>query len=244
MDPEPLATYRARSRFIVAAAIRPVRARAGTSAAAGLRAGLPLAAVGFLFSFAFGSAARPVIGAPAAIIMSVTVFAGASQFAALTVLAAGGHALAAIAAATLLNLRFVPMGIAIAPAMSHRPLGRVARAQAIIDTSWALARRPGGDGEFEIDRMVGATLVQYATWVGGTLAGVLLGPVLGDTGALGLDIVFPAFMLALLAAELRRPRAALVAAAGVAITLVLTPLLPPGVPILAAGFAVLIALLP
>jgi predicted branched-subunit amino acid permease len=63
----------------------------------------------------------------AAIVMSVVVFAGSAQFAALAVLAAGGGALAAVLAGVLLNLRFVPMGIAIAPSLRQRALGRAAR---------------------------------------------------------------------------------------------------------------------
>ena len=56
----------------------------------GLRAGLPFAVAGGLFALTFGVAARPLIGALPAIVMSAIVFAGASQFAALAVLAAGG----------------------------------------------------------------------------------------------------------------------------------------------------------
>lgn len=172
--------------------------------------------------------------------MSVLAFAGASQFAALAVLAAHGGAVTAIVAGTLINLRFVPMGIAVAPSMPHGILGRAARALAIIDTSWAISR--GGERRYDIELMIGATSVQYTTWVAGTIAGVTLGPVLGNTQALGLDAVFPAFMLALLAGELHRPGAKIVALLGATIAIALTPLAPPGIPIVAASAATLLEL--
>jgi len=171
--------------------------------------------------------------------MSMLAFAGASQFAALAVLAAGGGALTAIVAGTLVNLRFLPMGISIAPSLRSGPLGRVARSFAIVDPSWVLSRR--GERDYDIEMLIGASAVQYVTWVGGTVVGVVLGPVLGDTKAWGLDVIFPAFMLALLAGELWRPGAKLVAVAGAAIAIALTPFAPAGIPIVAASAAALLA---
>jgi len=154
-----------------------------------------------LLGFSFGVLARPVMGPVAAIVMSVVVFAGSAQFAALAVLSAGGGAAAAIVAGILLNLRFVPMGIAIAPSLRHGGLGRAFRGQALVDASWALANR--GDGRFDIEFLLGSTLAQYPGWVLGTVLGALAGGAIGNPGALGLDAIFPAFFLALLAAELR-----------------------------------------
>ena len=73
----------------------------------------------------------------------------------------------------LLNLRFVPMGIAIAPSLRVGPLGRALRGQALVDASWALANR--GGGRFDIDFLLGSTLAQYPAWVGGTVVGALAG---------------------------------------------------------------------
>src|SRR5690349_17091044 len=80
---------------------------------AGMRAGLPLPTLALGVSF--GVLARPVMGPAAPIAMSILVFSGAAQFAALSVLAAGGGALAAITAGMLLNARWLPMGFAIGP---------------------------------------------------------------------------------------------------------------------------------
>lgn len=199
---------------------------------------MPFALAGFLFAFSFGVAARPRLGPVAPIVMSTLAFAGASQFAALAVLAAGGGALTAIIAGTLVNLRFLPMGISIGPSLSHGRFGRAARSLAIADPSWVIARR--GERDYDVEAMIGASVVQYVTWVAGTVAGVVLGPVLGDTQAWGLDVVLPAFMLALLAGELRRPGAKTVALLGAAIAIGLTPIAPAGIPIVAASAAALL----
>jgi 4-azaleucine resistance transporter AzlC len=206
----------------------------------GARAGVPFALASLLLGVSFGIVARPIMGPAAAIVMSFVVFAGSAQFAALAVLAAGGGALAAIVAGVLLNLRFVPMGIAIAPSLRHARWGRAARGQALVDASWALAGR--GEGRFDVDFLLGATLVQYPAWVGGTILGALGGGVIGDPNALGLDAIFPAFFLGLLAPELRKPDARIVALLGAAVALLLMPIAPAGVPIIAASLCALAGL--
>jgi 4-azaleucine resistance transporter AzlC len=192
----------------------------------------------FLLGLSFGVLARPVLGSVATIVMSVIVFAGSAQFAALAVLSAGGGALPAIIAGSLLNLRFIPMGIAIAASLDHRAVGRAMRGQALVDASWALANR--GDGRFDIPLLLGSTLAQYPAWVLGTIAGVLAGGAITDPQSLGLDAIFPAFFLALLAVELKRPGTRQVCALAVVITLALIPIAPPGVPIIAAALAALV----
>lgn len=208
--------------------------------ASGARAGLPYALAGVLLAFSFGVLARPVMGPVAPIVMSIVVFAGSAQFAALAVLAAGGGAPAAILAGVLLNLRFVPMGIAIAPSLRQRMLGRAARGQSLVDASWAMAQR--GGGRFDTDFLLGATLAQYPAWVAGTVLGVLLGSSISDPKALGLDAIFPAFFFGLLMAELPKPRAKLAAALGALGAVVLTPITPAGVPIIVASLAALVGL--
>ena len=199
---------------------------------------MPFALASLLLAFSFGIVARPVMGVAAPIVMSVVVFAGSAQFAALAVLAAHGSAAAAIVAGVLLNLRFLPMGIAIAPSLVQGWAGRGARGQAIVDASWAMASR--GGGRFDIDFLLGATMVQYPAWVLGTVAGILGGSLIGDPKALGLDAIFPAFFLGLLVPELRGPDGRRVAAVGAAIALALIPLAPAGVPIIVAALAVLV----
>jgi 4-azaleucine resistance transporter AzlC len=208
---------------------------------AGLRAGLPYAIAALLLAISFGVLARPVMGTVAPIVMSAVVFAGSAQFAALAVLAAGGGAGAAIVAGILLNARYGPMGIALAPSLKGGALRRAAFGQAMIDASWAMANR--GGGRFDPAFMVGATLPSYPCWVGGTAIGVFAGDLIGDPESLGLDAIFPAFFLALLIEELRRGRLAVAAACiGAAIALALTPVAPAGVPVIAACAAALLGL--
>ena len=108
----------------------------------------------------------------------------------------------------------------------------------MIDTSWAMANR---GGRFDRKLMIGATLPQYAGWLGGTVIGAVAGSAIGDPSELGLDAMFPAFFLALLVEELKASRRALaVAAGGGALALALTPLLPPGLPIVAAALAAVV----
>jgi branched chain amino acid efflux pump len=78
--------------------------------------------------------------------------------------------------------------------------------------------------------------------VAGTAIGVAGGGAIGDPAALGLDAIFPAFFLGLLVAELGRPGARAAVLLGGAITMALTPVLPPGLPVLLASAAALIAL--
>ena len=222
----------------------PVTDEASTRRAswrAGLRAGTPFAVAGILVSVSFGVLARDTgFSAVAAVAMSAIVFAGSAQFAAVSILAAGGGLGAAVVAAALMNSRFLPMGIALAASLPGGPLKRAAQGQPVVDSSWALALRD--DGSFDRWFLFGASAVQYATWVAGTAVGALGGAVLGDPERLGLDAVFPTFFLALLLAELRRPRAGRVALLGAALALALVPLVPPGVPVLAASLAALLGL--
>jgi predicted branched-subunit amino acid permease len=194
-----------------------------------------------MLAVSFGVLAQPVMGNVAPIAMSALVFAGSAQFAATAVLAAGGGATAAIVAGLLMNLRYLPMGIAIAPSLRGGPLRRAAVGLTMIDFSWAAASR--GGGRFDPEFMIGATAPAYPTWVLGTALGVFAGDLIRDPGAFGLDAIFPAFFLCLLVeGELRPGRPALVAALGGLIALALIPFTPAGVPVIAATTAALLGL--
>jgi predicted branched-subunit amino acid permease len=206
----------------------------------GVRAGLPLVVPLFALAVSFGVLARPVMGWLPPIVMSMIVFAGAAQFAALSVLTAGGGAGAAIAAGLLMNTRFLPMGFAAARAFKGGPVRRAAQGQALVDASWALASR--GDGTFDRGVLLGATIPQAFAWVSGTVVGVFAGGALANPDRFGLDAIFPAFYLALLVGEMRTPRAITAAALGAAVALALIPFAPGGVPVIAASVAALIGI--
>jgi len=210
---------------------------------AGARAGLPFALATFVLGISFGVLARSLgWGMVAPIVFSVIAFSGSAQFAVVAVLGAGGGALAAIVAAVLLNSRFLPMGVAIAPFLKGGPLRRALEGQAVIDASWALASR--GGGRFDREFMMGATAPQVVAWIGGTVVGVLASDVVGDVERLGLDAIFPAFFVALLAEELRGDGGRAIGAALIAavLSLALVPLVPPGVPVIAACAGALLGL--
>ncbi len=90
--------------------------------------------------------------------------------------------------------------------------------------------------------LIGAGMVLYTSWVGGTAVGAIGGEALGDPASLGLDAAFPALFLALLIPQLRGRRSVQAAVLGATIALVLTPVAPAGVPIVAAGAACLLGL--
>ena len=208
---------------------------------AGVRVGLPFALAAGLLATSFGVLAADA-GMPGwtAVLMSAIVFAGSAQIASVGILGAGGGLGAALGAAALMNSRFLPMGLAFAPSLPGRPLSRAAQAQAVVDVSLVVAE--DGRGGFDRGLLFGSTAIQYVTWVIGTAVGVVGGPLLGDPAALGLDAIYPTFFLALMIGELRHDRAKGVAAAGALIALVLVPITPPGVPVLAASLATLIGL--
>src|SRR3990170_3227576 len=206
----------------------------------GARAAIPLAPGPFLFGLSFGVLADAAgMGAVATVAMSATTFAGSAQFAAASVLDAGGTLVAAITAAVFLNARYVAISMTVASIFPGGRLRRLAESQLIVDESWALS---GRSGRFEWPILVGAGLLLYVLWVGSTAIGTVLGGALGDPNALGLDAAFAALFLALLAPYLRSRRALQAAALAAAITLVLTPFAPAGGPTLAAASACLLGL--
>jgi predicted branched-subunit amino acid permease len=140
----------------------------------------------------------------------------------------------------LLNLRFLPMAVSIAPSVRGRAPWRALQGLSIVDASWALGSE--GEGRFDPLKILGATIPAYPAWVGGTIIGAFGGDLLGDPEALGLDAIFPAFFLGLLFSELRNGWAYAAALAGAVVALALTPFTPAGIPILAASTVALIAL--
>jgi 4-azaleucine resistance transporter AzlC len=209
------------------------------TSADGARDGLPYAGAALLLSLSFGVVATDVgVSMLAAVVMSAVVFAGSAQFAAIGILGAGGGVGAAVAAAALMNSRFLPMGLALGPSLRGSRARRALEGQAVVDSSWVMAAR--GDGSFDRAYLFGHTAVQYVAWVVGTVLGAVV-PSL-DARALGLDAVFPAFFLALLIGEVQDRLRLGVAVAGGALALALVPVAPPGVPVLVASAASLVGL--
>jgi predicted branched-subunit amino acid permease len=173
--------------------------------------------------------------------MSILVFTGASQFAVVGVLGAGGGVPAAMAPALLLAARNGLYGLALVPVLRGRPLSRAVQSQLIIDESTAMARaQPEQAAAHHAFLATGVSV--FVCWNAGTLAGALVGAGLGDPRALGLDAMFPAAFLALLAPQLRRPQARTAAVSGALVAVALVPFVPAGVPILAAVLGIVPAM--
>jgi 4-azaleucine resistance transporter AzlC len=216
-----------------------VRHRHSSAVVAGMRAAAPLAVAVLVFGASFGILARDAgMGVAAPIVMSLTTFAGSAQFAVASVLGSGGAVVAAIVAAVLLNTRYLAIGTSVAPSLRGGRLRRLLEAQLAVDESWAIASR---NGRVDRDRLIGAGLVLFASWFAGTLAGVFGGGALGDPADYGLDAMFPALFLALLVGQLDSTRARLAAVLGGLIALALTPVVPAGLPIVAAAAGAVIA---
>jgi predicted branched-subunit amino acid permease len=208
----------------------------------GLRRSAGLAGSTFVLGLTFGALARAhAWGLVAPVVASLTVFSGSAQFALLAVLAGGGAAWTAVASAALINLRFFPMALSAAPALTGGRIQRAIEAQTIVDGSWVLAHQ--GEGRFDRGVLFGSALAQWPAWVGGTILGVVIAPSTRVLHATGLDVVFPAFFALLLLDEMRRSRSACMAAAGgAAITAVLLLALPAGPALLGGAAAALIGL--
>jgi 4-azaleucine resistance transporter AzlC len=239
-NPVPEKTRRERGSAIAQGVVQG--GKRGDEYLAGVRAAMPFVLATAALGISFGVLARSLgWGVVAPIVFSLIAFSGSAQFAVAAVLGAGGAVVAAVVAAVLLNVRFLPMGVAIAPFLKGGPVRRALEGQAVVDASWALANR--GGGRFDHKFLIGATVPQFAAWVGGTAIGVLAGDLIGDPERLGLDVVFPAFFLALLVDELRRGRRVVVVALlAAALALALVPFTPAGVPVIAACGAALLGL--
>lgn len=195
------------------------------------------AAVG-AFGVAFGVAAVSA-GMPAwmAVVSSVVVFAGASQFAFVAVAASADPFTGALSG-ILLNLRIVAFSLALAPRLPTTTLaGRLLDGYLITDESAAIAFDGDLEGTRRRLRIAGASIGAF--WVVATALGAFGGDLLGDVRSLGLDVAFPATFVALLAPALRRPGGLGLAATAAAIGLVAVQVVPTGPAVLLAGLAVL-----
>ena len=166
--------------------------------------------------------------------LSLLVFTGASQFALVGVLGAGGSAVAGVAAALLLGSRNAMYAVRLADLLGLRSWRRLVAAQVTIDETTAVAVAAPPD--LASLGFWSTALSVYGLWNLATLVGAL-GAARVDTQALGLDAAVGGAFLALLWPQLRGARRE--AALGALIAVVAVPLTPPGVPVLLAALAVL-----
>ena len=165
------------------------------------------------------------------------MFTGASQFALVGVLGAGGSAVAAVASALLLGSRNTLYAVRMSSLVPERGVRRLAAAQVTIDESAAMAT--AAPPEHARAAFWGTGLSVFVFWNLMTLLGALGAAPLGDPADLGLDALVPAAFLALLWPQLVSRSRIGIAVAGALVALVSLPLVPAGVPVLLAGLVVL-----
>ena len=211
--------------------------------AAGARAILPLSPAVFLFGASFGVLARSAGFDPvASIVMSATTFAGSAQFAVVSVFAAGGTVVAAIAAAVLLNARYGPMGLAAARSFRGGVPRRVGESQLLVDESWAVSQE-SGRFDHSPHAWRGARAVCGLGWRHGDRRGRRRQP-RRSRRRLGSTPPSPHCSWRCSCRSCVRRNALAAALAGGGIALLLIPVTPAGVPVIAATCGVLFGLLP
>ena len=194
------------------------------------------------FGVAFGVACSEAgLSVWAAIGFSTLVFSGSAQFAAVSVLADGGTAVAAVTSGLLLNLRSLAFGVAMAGALKGPVWWRALTSQLMIDESTAVGSVQRTDQLRRYGYLAGGLAV-FVLW---NLTTILGASVLSSSEQLiedlGIDATIPAAFLALLWPRLADPAQRTIAAAGAVVALVLVPISPAGVPIIAAAAAVVLA---
>jgi predicted branched-subunit amino acid permease len=174
-----------------------------------------------------------------AVALSVFVFTGASQFALVGVVGAGGAAASGAAAALALGSRNAFYGLRLAPLLQVRGWRRLLAAQLTIDESTAVAiSQPNQQLARTGFWTTGAAV--FICWNIATVTGALAVEQISDPKVIGLDAAVGAAFLALLWPQLTTTTTRAVAAGAAGLALALTPLLPPGLPVLAAAAVALV----
>ena len=168
-------------------------------------------------------------------VLSLLMFTGASQFALVGVLGAGGGVIAAVLTAWLLGARNGLYALSLAPLLRGRWWRAPAAAQFTIDESTAMALAHPEPPAASRHAFWSTGLAIYVLWNLGTLVGALGASVLHDPRTLGLDAAIPAGFIALLWPRLVGRTAWAVALVSAALAIALTPVLRPGIPVLACA---------
>ena len=172
--------------------------------------------------------------------LSLLMFTGASQFALVGTVAAGGAPWSGAATALLLGTRNTLYGLRIAPLLGWSGWRRAAGAHLLLDETTAMSVSRETDADARAGYLTTGITI-FVLWNASTLLGAVAGTVLGDPRALGLDAAVGAAFLALLWPQLGRRASQVVAVLAVTVALGLVPVAAAGVPVLAAGGVALVA---
>ena len=175
-------------------------------------------------------------------LLSLLTFSGASQFAVIGVIGAGGGALSGIATASLLGIRNGLYGVLMAPILKIRGFKRVIAAQITIDESTGVSLSQEARGESAMREGFWLTgFGVFIFWNFFTLAGALGAKAMGDPSAWGLDAAVPAAFLGLVWPRLKNSSDKLLALIAAAFAIATTPFLPAGLPIIGTAVIAVIA---
>jgi predicted branched-subunit amino acid permease len=206
----------------------------------GIAVGVATGAYGVSFGALSVTAGLDVVSTCA---LSLLVFTGASQFALVGVLAAGGGPFAAALTGLLLGTRNTLYGLRLAPLLGFRGPARLGAAHVLIDESTAMSVTRESRAAARVGFLTTGVTI-FVLWNLATLAGALAGTTLGDPRTYGLDAAVGAAFLALLWPRLHDTTSRVVAVAAAAVALGLVPVTAAGVPVLAAaGVALLVGVL-
>ncbi|GAA0521949.1 branched-chain amino acid ABC transporter permease [Saccharopolyspora subtropica] len=170
---------------------------------------------------------------PMITLMGAVVFAGGSEFMAVGLITAGAAPLTAVLGGLMLNARHFPFGLAVGGLLDRGWPSRLVGSHLMVDESVAFALAQ--DTTAEKKRAYWLTgIALYCAWAPSVFLGGLLGQGIGDPSALGLDAAMPAALLALIMPSLREHRTLRAVALGALIAVVTTPVLPEGLPVMAA----------
>jgi len=174
-------------------------------------------------------------------LLSLLTFSGASQFAIVGVIGAGGSALSGITTASLLGIRNGLYGLRMAPLLQVKGLRRVVAAQITIDESTGVALSQEERGESAMRHGFWLTgFGVYIFWNIFTLVGALGAQAMGDPAAWGLDAAVPAAFLGLVWPRLKKNSDRILAASAALLSLALTPIFPAGIPIISTAILAVI----
>lgn len=190
-----------------------------------------------LYGIAFGAASIAAgFSLLQTCLLSLLTFSGASQFAVVGVVGAGGSAISGITTASLLGIRNALYGMRMAPIMKFRGVKRAVGAQITIDESTGVAL---GQSEFGEDAMRHGFWLTgigvYIFWNLFTVVGALGAQAMGDPAAWGLDAAVPAAFLGLVWPRLTNKKERILAVAAIALSIVLTPFVAAGIPIISTA---------
>jgi predicted branched-subunit amino acid permease len=164
-------------------------------------------------------------------LLSILLFSGASQFAVVGIMGAGGSAVSAIATATLLGFRNALYGLQMAPILKVKGLKRILAAQITIDESTAVATLQENDADRRRGFYVTGIGV-FVFWNLFTFLGALGASAIGDPAVWGLDAAVPAAFCGLIWPRLKNKTHFVVSAIAIAWALLLTPITAAGIPII------------